>query len=306
MAEKNNGILTIRADEEIKAKFKALAENLGNQGTALESLLNAYEMQNAKDVLTERKTDIEDFDTHLQAISSAFLHSLEITENTTERVRAEFQRQLESKDLTISDLQGRIRQAEQAEQTAREQATAIECELSAMNEQTSIQLANLNSELDSVKKALATANEQVTDKQSLLDEYIKRLAKAEKDVAELPELKEKVSVAEQVKRTAEQETERLTAELAKQKVEFEAQINMLKQEHKVDKQFAVLDERQKATERIEHLNDKLQANTDTMNALYAENDKLRKMVMTNQLNEAKNKSTGSESNENDTDTDTGV
>lgn len=306
MAEKNNGVLTIRTDEEIKAKFKALAENLGNQGTALESLLNAYEMQNAKDVLTERKTDIEDFDTHLQAISSAFLHSLEITENTTERVRAEFQSRLESKDLTISDLQERIRQAEQAEQTAREQATAVECELSAMNEQTSIQLANLNSELDSVKKALATATEQVTDKQSLLDEYIKRLAKAEKESDELPELKEKISIAEQAKRTAEQETERLTAELAKQKVEFEAQINMLKQEHKVDKQSAVLDERQKATERIEHLNDKLQANTDTMNALYAENDKLRKMVMTNQLNEAKNKSTGSESNENDTDTDTGV
>lgn len=45
--EKNNGVLTIRVDEEINAKFKALAENLGNQGTALESLLNAYEMQNA-------------------------------------------------------------------------------------------------------------------------------------------------------------------------------------------------------------------------------------------------------------------
>lgn len=57
MADKNNGVLTIRADEEIKAKFKALAENLGNQGTALESLLNAYEMQNEKDVLTERRTD---------------------------------------------------------------------------------------------------------------------------------------------------------------------------------------------------------------------------------------------------------
>ena len=301
MVEKNNGILTIRADEEIKAKFKALAENLGNQGTALESLLNAYEMQNAKDVLTERRTDIEDFDTHLQAISSAFLHSLEITENTTERVRAEFQSRLESKDLTISDLQERIRQAEQAEQTAQEQATAVECELSAMNEQTSIQLENLNSELDSVKKALATAIEQVTDKQLLLDEYRTRLEKAENEVTELPELREKVSVAEQAKRTAEQEAERLTAELAKQKAEFEAQISMLKKEYELEKKSAILEERQRYTEKIETLNDKLQANTNTMNELYAENDKLRKMVMTNQLNEAKNKSNGSESNENKND-----
>ncbi|MDE5862192.1 MAG: hypothetical protein K2H28_08380, partial [Ruminococcus sp.] len=64
---------------------------------------------------------------------------------------------------------------------------------------------------------------------------------------------------------------------------------------------AILEERQRYTEKIETLNDKLQANTNTMNELYAENDKLRKMVMTNQLNEAKNKSNGSESNENKND-----
>ena len=67
-------------------------------------------------------------------------------------------------------------------------------------------LESLKSELDSVKKALATATEQVTDKQSLLDEYRTRLEKAEKDVAELLELKERVNVSEQA-------TERLTAEV---------------------------------------------------------------------------------------------
>lgn len=85
MANKN--IIAIRAYEETKAKFKAIAETFENNGIALESLLNAYEMQTAKDTLTVRRTDIEDFDIHLQAISSAFLYSLEITENTTERVR---------------------------------------------------------------------------------------------------------------------------------------------------------------------------------------------------------------------------
>lgn len=65
---------------------------------------------------------------------------------------------------------------------------------------------------------------------------------------------------------------------------------MLKKEHEVDKQSAVLDERQKATEKIERLNDKLQASTDTMNELYAENDKLRKLVIKYQLNEKKNNS----------------
>lgn len=266
MSDKSNSVLTIRADEEIKARFKSLAENLGNQGTALESLLNAYEMQTAKNVLTDRRTDIEDFDTHLQAISSAFLHSLEITENTTERVKAEFQSRLESKDLTISDLQERIRQAEQAEQTAREQATAIECEMSALNEQTSIQLESLNTELDSVRKALDTATEQVTDKQSLLDEYRTRLEKAEKDVAELPELKERVSVAEQ-------ETERLTAELAKQKAEFETKITVLQERAEIEKEKAVLKVSQ------EHTKDE-QNQTKEIQRLYAEIDRLRQENLT--------------------------
>ena len=148
MAEKSNSVLTIRADEEIKAKFKAIADNFDNQGTAMESLINAYEMQTAKAVMTDSKTDIENFDTHLQAISSAYLHALEITANTTERVRGEFKAKLESKDVTISDLQERIRQAEQAEQTAKEQATEVESKMSEMKEQTSIQLASLNTELD--------------------------------------------------------------------------------------------------------------------------------------------------------------
>jgi len=296
MAEKNNSVLTIRADEEIKAKFKALAETLGNQGTALESLLNTYEMQNAKVVITERKTDIEDFDAHLQAISSAFLHSLEITENTTERVRAEFQRQLDSKDNIISDLQKRIRQAEQAEQNANERVTAVESEMSVTTEQATIQLASLNSELNSIKKTLATVTEQVKDKQSLLDEYHTRLERAKQDIAELPELKEKTIVAEQARTIAEQEVARLTAELVKQKADFEAQISILKKEHAVDKQSAVLDERQKNTEKIESLNDKLQAKTETMDRLYTENDKLRKMVVEYQLTEKKNTSNHSDEN----------
>lgn len=273
MAEKNNGVLTIRADEEIKAKFKALAENLGNQGTALESLLNAYEIQNAKDVLTERRTDIEDFDTHLQAISSAFLHSLEVTANTTERVRAEFQRQLDGKDLTISDLRERIRLAERSEQTAKEQVTAIECAMSELREQTSNQLISLNSELDSVKKSLATATEQLTDKQSLLDEYRKRLEKAENGIAEIPELKEKINVSEQERKTAEQKIECLTVELYNQKSEFESKIIVLHERAEIEKEKAVL------TASQEHTKD-AQNQTKEIQRLYAEIDKLRQENLT--------------------------
>lgn len=273
MSEKNSSVLTIRADDEIKARFKSLAETLGNQATALESLLNAYEMQTAKDVFKDRRTDIEDFDTHLQAISSAFLHSLEVTTNTTERVRVEFQRQLDGKDLTISELRERIRLAERSEQTTKEQVTAIECAMSTLNEQTANQLESLNSELDSVKKSLATATEQLADKQSLLDEYRKRLEKAENGIAEIPELKEKINVSEQERKTAEQKIERLTAELSKQKSEFESKIIVLQERAEIEKEKAVLNANQ------EHTRD-AQNQTKEIQRLYAEIDKLRQENLT--------------------------
>ena len=71
--------------------------NFDNQNVALNALISAYEVQQAKAVITERQTDISDYDTHLQALQRAFLHSLELTENTEERIRQEFQRQLDSK-----------------------------------------------------------------------------------------------------------------------------------------------------------------------------------------------------------------
>ena len=119
--------------------------------------------------------------------------------------------------------------------------------MSELREQTSNQLTSLNSELDSVKKSLATATEQLTDKQSLLDEYRKRLEKADKGIAEILELKEKINVSEQEKKTAEQKIERLTAELSKQKSEFESNIFVLQERAEIEKEKAVLTANQEHT-----------------------------------------------------------
>lgn len=81
-------------------------------------MITAYEIQQAQAIITERQMNISDYDTHLQALQRAFLHSLELNKNAESRIRQEFQRQLESKNSIILDLQERVRQAEQAEQTA--------------------------------------------------------------------------------------------------------------------------------------------------------------------------------------------
>ena len=167
MADKN--VIAIRADEETKAKFKAIAETFENNGIALESLLNAYEMQTAKDTLTVRRTEIEDFDIHLQAISSAFLHSLEITKNTTERVRAEFQSRLESKDSIISDLQQKLHQAEQARKTAEEQAESVKNKMAETDIRYSDCIQQLENKLCTATSTVSQTEAALKDKQTIID-----------------------------------------------------------------------------------------------------------------------------------------
>ena len=103
---------SFRVSEEVSTKLKELCENFDNQNSALSALLNAYEVQNAKATLTDRQTDIADYDTHIQAIQSAFLRSLEINENAEKRIRTEFINLLNSKDQTIVQLQTEKAQAE--------------------------------------------------------------------------------------------------------------------------------------------------------------------------------------------------
>ena len=104
---------SFRVSEEVSTKLKELCENFDNQNSALSALLNAYEVQNARAVLTDRQTDIVDYDTHIQAIQSAFLRSLEINENAEKRIKTEFINLLNSKDQTIVQLQTEKAQADE-------------------------------------------------------------------------------------------------------------------------------------------------------------------------------------------------
>ena len=104
---------SFRVSEEVSTKLKELCENFDNQNSALSALLNAYEVQNARAVLTDRQTDIADYDTHIQAIQNAFLRSLEINENAEKRIKTEFINLLNSKDQTIVQLQAEKAQADE-------------------------------------------------------------------------------------------------------------------------------------------------------------------------------------------------
>lgn len=271
---------SFRISDETTEKFRQLCSGFDNQNVALDALISAYEVQQAKAVITERQTDISDYDTHLQALQSAFLHSLELNENAESRIRQEFQRQLDSKDQTIQDLQERVKVAELSEQSANEQATAIADEMSSLRKYMDNQINNLNNELQTTKKALATAEEQITDKQALLDESHRQLVQAQQGIEKLTELEAMARTSEQAQRTAEQENEHLKAELERQKADFENKIQLMQEKAEIAQEKAVLEERAKATERIQALVDETKQLYAEITELHKESQKKKKNVTT--------------------------
>lgn len=275
-------VTSIRADEETTQRFKELAEQYPNSAECLKALINAHEMATAKGVLAGQETNISDFQSHLDSIMRGYIIALDMTANAENRIRQEFELQLTDNAQRIAELKERANQAKQDKQTAEEQATAVKAEMSALTEQTAIQLASLNAELDSTKQALQTAGEQIKDKQALLDEYRTRLEKAEQDVARLPELENIATSSQDELKASEQKVARLTAELDKKTADFDSEKKTLQEKAEVAKEKAVLQAKQelqdKFNAKIDKQNDKIQAQSDKINELYTEIDRLRQVI----------------------------
>jgi hypothetical protein len=104
---------SFRILDSVLEKFMTFYNDFDNQNLALDSLINAYEVQNVKARLVDRQTDIADYDMHIQALQSAFLRSSELNENAERRIRAEFKSLLSSKDEIIMQLQSEKTQAQE-------------------------------------------------------------------------------------------------------------------------------------------------------------------------------------------------
>lgn len=260
---------SFRISDETTEKFRQLCSDFDNQNIALNALISAYEVQQAKTLITERQTDIGDYDTHLQALQSAFLHSLELNENAETRIRQEFQRQLDSKDNTIADLQERIKQAESDIKTAGEQVTTITVESDtrvkqAMNELDSMkkELVSANQQITELSESLTAVKSQIADKQQIIDNLNQQLSNVK-------EMTKKAETAEARAIKAESELKDVKSELDGIKHKYTADIKELKQqltlqakEAEADKKEALADLKEKYITELDELRKKVQSLTE--------------------------------------------
>jgi DNA repair exonuclease SbcCD ATPase subunit len=260
---------SIRADENTLERFKAISEEFDNQSVALESLINAYELQQSKAVLTDVKTDIEDFDSHLNSIQKGYLHILELNQNAEHRIRGEFQQQLESKDKQIIDLQQRVDKAELSAKTSEDTANTLKATLEEQSTANAETLAIINEKLLVATNRIDTLETAIIDKQVIIDSLNKQLAtateqidKAESALTQLDELQKQLATAETTIKSLEEK-------LTKQEEHALEQSKLAEERAEINVQRAVLEERSKSQGKIEQLmqhNDELvtqRANSQT-------------------------------------------
>ena len=239
---------SFRIDDETAEKFKELSNTIGgNQQETLAKLIEAFEFQSGKAILTDKKADIEQFEKYVSAITRMFMGSLEDNQNITETVRTEFDALLKSKDATIQDLQEKLTVAKQLKEDATLKARAHADEN-----------ARLNSVIDSLNNEY---NSKMDDMQSMLSDK-DSLNKALTDSCN--DLKTKI---EGMKEAAEQsaifreESEQLKKEhekVIRERSDLEKQMQQERTAH----EKAISEFRQHEADALERLKEQLQIAQD--------------------------------------------
>lgn len=158
---------SFRIDDETAEKFKEISNTIGgNQQETLAKLIEAFEFQSGKAILTDKKADIEQFEKYVSAITRMFMGSLEDNQNITETVRTEFDALLKSKDATIQDLQEKLTVAKQLKEDATLKARAHADENARLNSVIDSLNNEYNSKMDDMQSMLSdkdSLNKALTD-----------------------------------------------------------------------------------------------------------------------------------------------
>lgn len=158
---------SFRIDDETAEKFKEISNTIGgNQQETLAKLIEAFEFQSGKSILTEKKADIEQFEKYITAITRMFMGSLEDNQNVTETVRTEFDALLKSKDTMIQDLQEKLTIEKQLKEDATLKAKTHADENARLNNVIDSLNNEYNSKMDDMQSMLAdkdNLNKALTD-----------------------------------------------------------------------------------------------------------------------------------------------
>ena len=270
MAEMEKKVRSIRADDEVYAKFKEVCEQAGGQNEALSALISSYELETAKSILSGQATSIDDFKSRIDGVIRAYISALDLSVSAEERVRADYRQRMNTQVKTIEDLQTRNEQltadytalSEQSEQAQTAHQTEV-TELRAMYDLAQDKVTQAEKQREQAEKIANMATEQVEQLKTMVSELTAKANKsdeykADKERLEASEIACKSRIGELEKKLVE-EQEKAAAAMA-------AAAEMAAQDKASAVKVAVADTKELYQAKIEQLQ---QAYTAQINALIA-------------------------------------
>lgn len=271
---------SFRIDDETAEKFKEISNTIGgNQQETLAKLIEAFEFQSGKAILTEKKADIEQFEKYITAITRMFMGSLEDNQNITETVRTEFDALLKSKDTTIQDLQEKLSVARQLKEDATLKAKThadenarLNSVIDSLNNEYSSKMDDMQSMLsdkDSLNKALTDSCNDLKLKIEGMKEAAEQSAVLRGELDQLKHEHEKV-IREQsdLKKQIQQEQDAHKKAISELKQHEADSLERLKEQSQFAQDKAILQIEKSYQEQMQKLKADKQAEVDKYQQKY--------------------------------------
>ncbi len=279
-AEKELKPKSFRIDDDTAEKFKEISSIVGgNQQETLSKLIEAFEFQQGKAILTEKKEDIESFEKYVTILTRMYMSSLEDNQNITETVRTQFDALLKSKDATIQDLQEKLTVAKQLKEDATQKAKTLTDENSEFTNRITSLLKTIEDTKDNYEGVIIDKNSL---NKALTDSCNELKAKNESMTADYNEFREKSKLLDKtllerdnlikdksdLEDALQSQMQRGASELEQAKQHYEDLIESIKQKAELSQQKALLDLERKYQDQLQQLKEEKQKEVDKYQAKY--------------------------------------
>lgn len=146
-----------RIDNETANTFRMFCEEQGfNQAQGFDYIMDILALNKAKEKVSGRMVEIEEFERHTKALISAYLNSINLANETKERVHEDFRNKLESKDEQIFKLQQELKLQEEKNELREELKEKYLKDKNLMEEK----MKNMGEKLNTAQK-IADAKEKM-------------------------------------------------------------------------------------------------------------------------------------------------
>ncbi len=151
MAE--NKATSFRVGEDDLEKFRLFMEERGmkTQAEGFKAMMQSVEMAQAKETIKDRAKEIETFQNTINELMGYFLNSLNVNQNSEERIREELSKELSTKDNTISTMFEQVQ----------------ELKIDKINSDNNIK--DINNKNKELQEQLQKANNEIVEKNKSID-----------------------------------------------------------------------------------------------------------------------------------------